>query len=692
MSVRATLAGIPLTADQDLSWALTEGVQPFQRVFTTDAAGARAIMRAAPGPVDFVVEATGLPTLTVKGLCILSLKPGDSPNNLGVFVTDRRWHWAHKAVARDYNLRRRTGDTRLVGENNVRVENQTTVADVAYAPWSVNNGAPWTADAALRDLFETLEPGNVTIEPLVRNVQVEDWTLPTTGDAAAAALLELCGGLGVTVDETGKVRIFDRRNRSEVARIANAGPILQGTGFVAEIDRSGARPVEVDIYYERECELRFDFDEDAAPTLTSIRGEEPLALENVAPSSDSTLEVGGRVVTQGTWCPIDDLLAAWRSTGATNTAPTPARASSSVGPLSQALVREHYFHWSNLEAPFVGVEDFEFNGLWQRRLRSIWNHWRKTYRILPEWRDRIRNIKPIRVGIVDSETGTPAKALAWMDFVVLPTKFTAPAGYIPRNPTLGRNISAYAATLAAENASPAEVRMSDDQAGVFRVVLQPDPFGETDSMAPGNADKLPAARRMDTRQTMSTTARAIAIETSKLVSGFKLSVVLTAIQGAPNNLGRFHVETVTPGAAEKVLGKKIGACRGPKWSVLVSGNSVPARFMWSDDRATEIKAAFFKGTPYPASLLVNKSQVRNVATAEAARLYGSLLDRTEGSFAVALNPSLRVTGAIRAIEHRVDSLGRCATLVTIDPEIEPVDIHSLLPASDQRALRRMVTL
>lgn len=680
MSVIATLAGVPLTAEQEFSWPLTEGTRPQQRTFETDVAGAAAIMKQAGKPVDFVIEAPGWPKLRIEKLHILSSQPGSRPETASILVSDRRWLLAHRTIARDFNMRRNTGETRYVGDN--RIENSTVVADVAYAPWSLNKGAPWQALDVLKSILDELAPGEYTIDRFSRKIEIEDLSFAHPGDCALDVALFYCGGLGITVDPDGRYRVFDKRNRSEVQLLAGSGPAIQGGGYSGAVSRKHTRPEAFEIHFERRCELRFDYDEDNAPT-TSNRNEPPRRMENVAPSPDTTLQMDGRTIAPGTLRTIDDFLTAWASL---------ANAYSN-GALTQAIIRRYYVGMASmLYTRYAGSEGL-FDPRWVRRISAIFKHWRKTFRILPEWRDKIRNLSAERVAVLDPETNTPGRALAWLDYISIPSYLPMVESFFgqsPANPDIGRQVSGYptGAVLSTGAASPAVVTV-DERSGLIRVDLQADRDGEAERMIPGNADGLPKAKCIDTRKIGNFKATLADVT---LTTGFKCAVVVSAIQACPNNLGRYHTEKVTPAEAEQVLEQPIGECAGPAWHVFISGNVAPARFAWSDGYAKAIEGAFFRGDPYPESLLVNKTQLRNIARGEAARQYATMLDRVEGAFAVPLNPSMRVTGAIRLVEHAIGTDGAPFTRISIDPEIEPVDLHAMLPQSDQRALRKMVDL
>ena len=682
MSAFATLAGVPLAAEQEFSWPLTEGVRPQQRTFETDAAGAAAIMKKAGQPVDFVIESPGWPTLKVEKLYVLASQPGSRPETASILVADRRWLLNRFVITRDFNLRRNTGETRYVGDS--RIENKTVVADVAYAPWSLNKGAPWKPVDVLKSILDEVAPGEYTIDPLRRKIEIEDLSFSHPGDAALEVALFYCGGLGITVDPDGRYRVFDKRDRSEVRLLASSGPAIQGAGYSGSVDRKHMRPAGYEIHFERRCELRFDFDEDNPLATVDRAPEPPRRMENVMPSPDTTLVMDGKVIAPGTLRTVDQFLAAW----------APLAPSFSNGPLTQAIIRRYYVGMgSMLYTRYGGVEGFA-DPRWIRRIAAIFKHWRKTFRIRPAWRDKIRNMSAERVAVLDPETNTAGRALAWLDYISIPSYLPMLENFFGQpttNPDMGRQISGYptGATLSTGAASPALVTV-DERNGVIRVDLQADRDGEAERMIPGNADGLPKAKCIDTRKIGAFKATLADVA---LLSGFKCAVVISAIQACPNNLGRYHTEKVTPQDAEQALdGVKIGECKGPTCHVFVSGNVAPARFAWHDGYATAIEGAFFRGDPYPDSLLVNKTQVRNIAIGEAARQYATMLDRIEGAFAVPLNPALRVTGAIRLVEHAISPEGDPFTRVLIDPEIEPVDLHAMLPQSDQRALRKMVDL
>jgi len=675
MGARATLAGIPVAANQPHEWTLTAGTKPQQRRIEVSLDAATAIMACRGEPVEYAFEAPGHPAVRVRDLRIVALLAGSTPYSRSILVADKRWFWSRVHIVRDYNLRRRSGEARLVGEGNFRVENAVQAADVAYAAWSlVNNATRWTAAEMVADVFRAL--GGASVPAISRGVEVEDLTLNDAGDVAAQKALEYVAGYNVTVDLDGTVRVFDSRDASEASMVAAAGPPgVSPGGYRAMADRANARPRGVEILFEREVELRFDYVEGESPSSTARDGAEERRLENVLPLPDVSLSVAGRTLYRGTWVGIDDYLSALSGL-------QPAHAN---GPLTHAVIRQYYLQMWHLLSDRYG-RDVSGNPdiVWLRRIAAIRQHWRKTFRVLPPWRDRIRSMRAYRIGTIDTETGTRAPSEAFMDYLSKPS-FAGLAKTVTQNTDIGHQVAGYQALLSSSKAAPARVTVLDEEAGILRVDLTRDPFGEADELAPGNVPRLPTREAGQTRgQALVTWA------TATLNEAFGLAVVLTCVQAAPNTSGRLHAEQVTPEEAEKVLGRPIGKCDGPTWTVAIGGNLQPARFAWSDVHAPQIDQAFYRGDISFPDTLVNREAIRALAEAEAARIYGTLLDRVDGSFSVRINPDVRVTGALSMVTHGIATSGEVTTTLMLAAEREPLNAMAFVPTSVQRAVRKLV--
>lgn len=684
---RARLAGIDLPAFGSVGWSFTAGVRPHMRTFELAAADAQAIARTGGSEITLTIEPDGWPKLEVKRLVFVALLPGTREDTRRVLIADRRYLWQRVMVQRDYNVRWRTGDTRMVGEGSLRVENQRPEADVTYASWSIKDKkTAWKAGEVIEDVLRALGGGSVPAS-LKRTIEIEDLNLSDSGDAALAKALAFAGGYSVRVNAAGDVAIFDTRDRSEVAALADAGPALRaGANFHATSDRSWVRPRSFRVLFERETELRFDYVEGESVWTTERNNPDPpRKLENVIPVPDVSIVVAGKMCSRGTWVNIDDYLAALVGLEAET-------AGAARGPLTHAIIRQAWLQtWDYFIANLYGVYTSGAEHLvWRRRLSAIRRHWRQTFRPLKQWRDKMRSLKAYRVSVLVDETGARAASEAYMDYVARPSR----AGIflsVSKNPDLGRQVSGWKATLSDPTAetAPAEVRILDEEAGVFEIKLRADPWGEVEQLAPGNVELLPKARVTGDLRS----AAGLAFgwwATLPLLPTFKLAIILTAIQASPNSEARMHAVEVSPSEAEELLGQPIGACKGEPWTIAIGGGLETARAAWVDDFATAIEQSFYNGAPFPAAVLVNGANCRARAKAEAARMYATMLDREEGSVVVPFNPAVMPAGSISTVEHVVIERGIAMTQISVAAEPEPVNGNAFLPASTQRILRRMV--
>ena len=93
-----------------------------------------------------------------------------------------------------------------------------------------------------------------------------------------------------------------------------------------------------------------------------------------------------------------------------------------------------------------------------------------------------------------------------------------------------------------------------------------------------------------------------------------MAVVLSCVQGAPNDLSRLHVEEV---GLKDVLneigsvapGVEVEEGLGPTMQVYMgnAGGWWTAQFGWLDAQGDEIRNAFFNGAHFPENLLLNKA-------------------------------------------------------------------------------------
>ena len=686
-----TLAGVPFAALEPVGWTETVGTRPYMRAFEMPTALAEKAWRERGAPVRLEIAAAGSVDQWQE-LILVDLRAGSRPDTRAVLVADRRWRWGRKHIVRDFNMRRRSGDTRLVGES--RIETAPVTLDATYALYSLDNGAPHTLATALASVMDELDSGAWDTPALARPIPIESVQIDDRGDAALERLLGYGAGVAPVVRPSGRVAFVNLRDGSEADMIATLPPVVVGTGFYARADKSQSRPVAINVLFDRESEVRFDFIEaTAAAPSTTVRGDvrAPRRLENVLPLPDPELVVAGKRCSRGTWVNIDAYLAAIAGLEATTMA-------AALGPLTQRIIRENWLaKWSYVVGKYTTGTNGQTDPTWQKRVDAIRKHYRQTFRLPPEWRAKVRGAKAVRAAIVDPETGTRAVTEPYMDYIARPSmiSFSRPSVATDRN-TFGRQVEGYAESLKDATAAPAQVQFLDEEAGVLRCYLVADPFGDVDALAPGQMAEVPTWKHDGGLPTLAAVAQGAQVfgmwAVAALEEGFRLAVVITLHQGAPNSRGRKHIERVTPDMAAQALGLPgLGECAGPEWDEAVGAGVLTARSAWLDTMSSPIEESFYEGTPPPADLIVNREELRAVALDAAARIYATMLDRTEGAFTVPFTPKARCTGAVTSVEHVVDVKGRAFSRVVIAPEIDPPSQFAFVPESVQRVVRRLAT-
>lgn len=689
------LDGVPVLGHKPVSWSLTVGTRPDMHGFEVTNAAAQNFHIAAPpvgratvsrdrggqdaaGPVSLVVNGAHF-----VGLWVVQIEAGSVPESATVVVADRRIFWSRTHVHASYNVRRRTGDRRAVGDGSGQVENARIVDDVAYAPYSLNSGARWSPREMAIDVFAQIGVDVELPSGFGRGVEIQDAIFDHPGDVAIEYLLRYCGGgYQIAVDRFGAVRVFDTTRRSEQL---TGVPIVDGGGDIFVTSKRFMRPRSVRVLFTREVELRFDFVEgrqsqtpskEAIATTPRDRsetvddGRPPRDMANVIPVPESGLEVNGRKVGLRQYVDIEEYLDALKDD----------RANASVPTLTLEELRRLFHSPSLLEHTYAITDQGEYNEVWTRRIKAILQNWRITFRLNPVWRARLKSIKAMRVALIDPESGTRAPASAYAPYLRKPTI----DGLIKKRAEGTRmlwQVGSYADRLSDAVAAPVDVTIKHEEWGIVRVFPLKDVFGYSEVMVPGEPENVPRW------QADSDVTAAVVWHMSKLKDDFKMAVVLTGIQGAPNNSSALHAETVLPGEIDPGVAD---VSLGPVMEVRVDPGLATARFRWDDDFAEQIDAAFAKGEgDYPEDLIINQTEVGTTARAIATEVYARLSDRLEGRTAYAFSPAFYPDGEFTSVEHVLTPEGTVYTIVTASPPVNMPSVWSYMPAGIQQTLRRI---
>lgn len=725
--LKASLGGVPLQIDRGsaIRWKLSYGTKAYsltlditrERAWRIWDAGqtqfpeGRTVERGDPvGPLVLEVTMPGFPDLRVEGLYVTQTAPSsDNVNREAIVISDRRVWLTRTIIERAYNTTRGSGQRRPLSPVGTPDQIAQFSEDLIHrAPTLKPNGERWTALEILKDVLrEAVGEDGYTFDKNPVFVDDPGELILTRMNAAQAidVVLGFLPGTQVYAGIDGKLHVTNSYGGAGESMAIKAGTPRFGGWNV--VDRSMLRPKNVRVYSEREVELRFDATSPSSNTQR-VRGEEPAILENVLPSPDPSLTLtDGTVIAQGTWITFDQALAAWQADSANATV---------IGqPLTDALIRRLYMvGLGTMHNLFSLTPQGGVNAIWTARIQAVEQHWRRTFRILPAWVDKIRNLKAERVALVDPENGTRGAAQCWFNYSVRPTVSGLALG--PATEKQGWHVTdCYAANLdQSSGPAPALVRILDADNGIVHLDHRKDVFGRSSLIAPGtlNGTGFPE---------WGPGALFVAWYDATLDESWNAAVILTAIQDSPSSEARLHVEHVTADeakeafdtlaieAAEAQQGRadlgnrptiRLGETNGPDFEVWAAAET--ARYAWSDTLATQIRQAFTQRGPdpdqpqptpveFPAELMVNPDTVRALALAQAARVYAALEDRAEGYFGARFNPEIVPDGSCSQVDHVIDLERGVRTELVLPPLLEAPSWSTLVPASVRKKLRRIVT-
>ena len=624
--------------------------------------------------------------VTVNQLSAITERHGSTPHTRIIVLADKRWKWPRRYVSRSYNVTRRGGDFRMMG--NVRIENATPTPLISFAAFSlINETTRWTAIEVLADIMDAL--GVVQYElPIKRpeELPIQNLFIDAQGHTAVEEVLRYLPGLSLYVNYDGTVVFFDINDGSEVEIANELGPLVTQSGQIGRVQRQRIRPKRIEVLFTREIELRFDYIRPASDfsLLPSLRGDDDRReLENVMPSPDIEIEIDGTTYAAGTFITFDQAYSAWAGSESPN----------APGPFDELTMRKGFVKGLAYESQLYGLDaQGEPDMVWQRRIRAALRHWRMTYRINQKWLDRIAAMRPVRVAVIDKLTGQRAPAAVFAHYLCKPTyrgiykKLNGGSNRIES----GWVVPGWSKLLSEATIAPADFKIINKEAGIIRAYPMRDPYGEADKVIWADVDdseipeEAPDSRRAAEIRML--------WEKCEIKEEFGLAAVFSCIQGSPNTEAKFHKVIVRPHEVEGILGKTVGPSLGPVLQVRIDPSIETARFAWSDIDALAIERAFIEGNaPHNdiESLLINKEVVEDIAKAAAAAALQQFLDRVEGNITGLINGAIEIGGTVQSVTHTVAGNGAPLTSVTIPAEIQKRDMFAFLPDATRNLLLRI---
>ncbi len=738
-----TLAGIPLLGTSPIRWSLKSGTQPNRETFDVMPGHDDELLKKGK-PVKLKLKSGGNEVI-IKDLFIIHKGPGLNPHVQQVVVVDRRFWWGYNFINRNYNERRRVGFRRAGTQAPEQL--RPVVDKVWYKRYSLQNIAPnvpggagkrWHAKDVIKDIFNAIKVGEERVNgfsPLgitfrkgigekLKDMPIDNLFIKDFADLAMTRILRTMPEVDLYINAQGRVVIYSKTDGTEEILIKALGAQFMGRGNQSKIDNDIVRAREVHVMFPREAEVRFDFFETATKSTTVPGIGETRQVENVLPSPDFNLTItlpdGTQdIVTQGTYITINQALNSveWKD----------APKGSGLDQIDHPIIQEAFVTYMDLWGilRLAGITDPDAD--WSARLSALQQHYRRTYRINPEWMDRIQNIRAYRVGTVDIVSGQRAPAAAFLDYAILHTQRS-----LFRDDNQGRDLL-YAINVEGfpksnlidkdAHPAPAEVQIVDADQGIIRIDFRSDPNRVFEQFLPSLIENVPTENLGNDKRSVAFNA---VLKTSinrppKLSASHRMTFIITAVPGAPNSDLQLHRIVVKPGEILDLLPNKkaLGESVGPPQELFIDHET--ARSVWSDkpDDVRVIEEMF--GIPSvprdgdtpisPPELdqglaLSNKAKRLTVnhgvmkdslnagsltgfARAAAARYYAGLIDRHEGQLTGHIVSGIEPTGWVSEVRHEVDARGVGTTSITLPEKIPSLDLYAFLGDGNRRVLAKI---
>ena len=721
----ATLGGYPLLALETVGWRLTQGTTPYMRAFEMKLSDAKALLKDTENrvEVDLVIGPT-----TIQALSIINPAPAMHPDRLSVVVADCRYWWEYKIIERHFNVRRLSGERRLVdGENfEDRLKNNRIppVSDLTFAKYSMNGKERWKAKDIVEDVLKELTGKygyDMSKVDWSKMREVDGLVLRDDGQSALKRVMNFVPSLTGYINRAGKYVLTLTTGGEEIGQLAKSDYPFVGSNLPLKVDMSRVRPSEIHVYFQCEDELRFDYEENLQTTVTQDSPTfPPRKLLNIMPLPDRSLLYvsgprSGERVTQGTMVPIDqDLLNAWNQDK-----DNPA----AIKLPGTNLVRENlsfdliWILW-NSPGGYNYFYEGAGNSVWAMRWKAILAHYRQTFQVTREWRDVLLYLEPRRLAIQDEETATQAPASIYSDYSIIASAKRILASedsekafrqHGTNNPVWSSFAPKQKIKDAIESINAHLSSGWPEDIMAFRIVYKNNWQGDDEAIIPSLIDSVDLPTVPPTcvlsgnykRTTIPIQSPGVMLDACManmawLSSAHRTTLIVTGATAAPNKIGGLHKIVVTPDDAKSVLptsvAANIGECRGPVMQLRVGSEIAKARFAWLDESGdnNSTDMAIFNGGRRLDNRLIDPLYLKDVANVFGAVTYGLMADRTEGAHITAMDPNHVPVGRIASVVHSLSQHGTLRTSQDMPPHVSTLDFLALLPESTRRRLFQKV--
>src|SRR5210317_352215 len=728
------LGGVELAATSGIAWRFISGVAPYTTVMSVHRTRWDRLKGRLGKPLTLEITDSRDVKTTIEQVYILHLTPSDSPHRVSFLVADKRWLWPYKLVVRDFNMPRKTGDRTALGQA-VPVETQQVVDQYDYLNYSLQppQNTKWTSQTALEAVLQLVDEDNWTVDswPIKDTTGVGDSgqfslqgvTLRDSGDIALQRLLSYIPGAALYVNEKGRTIIFDASDLDATENHFRNLPISTYAGERgAWIDRKAIRPSKVIVHYQKEIELLVEFEDDYSGTTSAQPIANDAYVDNVIPTTDPQTEITefdpgqNRTVTKtvpmGTYVRVDKWLEAMDAD----------RPEGSL-PWTWDTVKIHWFK-GDLDAVWVRGKDLDPEGNAAMRLQAFRQHFRQTFRLNRKYMERIRNLRPIRVALLDPVTGARAPAAVWGQGCIVPStkgQLMAKRGsdnvedskYL-RNVDYLRPYT-QGTPLLETRPGPQRVNILDEELGIFRLEWIVSPYGITDSFLPcklvndQNYDGISISRDLAQQEDQPMGAGMIVEGGTNgiyLDDVLEAKVLMTAVPASPNSRQQFHQVEVEASEIQSLFQRefRIQDGDGPPLEVFVSPGEVTARFGITDasEAFSTQKLLFGLTDPQPGEepeelpgyTLVNEErELLPHARSLAAEVIAPFADNVQGIINTSLpREGLKLVGNMASATLRVSAAptARVDAMHESPGQQRSIPRHALIPESARQLILGIV--
>lgn len=740
-----TLGGVALAGVSPVVWMFQTGTEPYTTVFSVHkTTWDKKLKHKVGSPLDLSVVDSRNARITIKEVYILHEAPSDSPYRVAFVVADKRWKWPYTLIARDYNMTRRSGDRFVKKDAAANITGRITIDSITYKQYSLRDGKnKWTARDAVEDVLALVEGENgYTIDSFpikgtsgesgsfsLQNIMLRD-----PADVAISRLLSYIPAASITVDQNGKVRVFDAADFK--AAESHAKELSKKTTYDGDrlqlIDRSKIRPARVAVHYQREVEAVFEFEDEYQTTVTVPDKNDPF-LENVVPTVDPVTKLGkirdaegnqvDNEVPAGTWGEFNTWLEAMDETKPEASAPWTFKT------LSQ--------HWIGGELDAVlgalpgkptdvvkdeegGQEAQPINAV--LRYQALRRNFRQTFRINPRYMDRIRDIRATLVGTRDPISGARGPALIWgqaaarLSLKGILTRKDKEKGSIwaqyDNLPQGNKNLRATAA-------SPAKATFEDRDLGIFRVEWLLSPYATELFFVPFNTVTGESKNIVGPTRDLSQQSKA-PIGTAMKMKGkdtiwigmsptMEMKVLMTIFPAAPNNKSQFFAETLEASDISEVFRSayRIQEGKGPTLEVFVPPTEATARFQWQKDKPARelVKRLLGLDSDNPNEAGIDpgdnmegggafvfsnyQNEIRSHSRAVAAEALAAFADNIQGRGATTLpTDGLKLVGNMSSVTLQVgaDPSAKVSVLHDFPGQAQPISHFAMMSEGARKGI------